>query len=141
MLRVVKVIVIFNFIFLFSSCVFSERTAQRDYSDAVDKAEEFMSRNGFTPKGHPPNLPVNVVESLDRYLLSNESDREKLLKARKGRIPGPAYCVSNKHDGKYVSFSKPDGDCQVVVKVSENDEVTLLHGCISLEFLNPCDRL
>lgn len=141
MFRVIKLLTMINLLFCLASCAFQGREDLSGFIDAASRAEEYMRRNGFTPSGHPPDLPVNVVENLDKYLLSNETDRENLLKMRKGRIRGPAYCVSQKQDGNYVSFSQPEDDCQIVVKVIENSSFKLMHGCTSLTFLDPCHRL
>jgi hypothetical protein len=32
-------------------------------------AEKYMERNGFTPRGHPKDLPINEIETLDRLFV------------------------------------------------------------------------
>jgi hypothetical protein len=68
-------------------------------------------------------------------------EKSKLINNRKGRIQGPAYCVSQKNNEYFVVFSKPSDACQIVVHVPQDGNMRLMHGCIALDFLKSCHRL
>ena len=89
---------------------------------AIQAAETFVARNGYTVSGHPPDLPVLRVEIFD--FLSSDTE---LIKNRKGELGPAAIAVQAFDDATYWVYFPTLGDPEnpriVFVKNGEPQQV------------------
>ena len=90
---------------------------------AIQAAEWFVVRNGYTEAGHPANLPVQHVSIFDVF----ETDQE-LIKNRKGLLQSCAIAVKRvKHNAFWVYFPETDAKDPRIVYVYGGEAEQLFH--------------
>lgn len=99
---------------------------------AVGSAEEFIARHGYTAAGHPSDLPVEKVESMDIV-----AEPEQLVEWRRNTLERDAFgitpCLCDT-DAYYVFFHRihhADGFRGVLVQ--DGQAVQVVHSVLKLE--------
>jgi hypothetical protein len=94
---------------------------------AIEVAERFVERHGYTSAGHPKDLPVLENDIMDRLAGSEEG----LLQMRRGTLKAEAFGVSAVGGGFLVFFESippnPIGACRTL-EVDEKGYARMLHG-------------
>ena len=93
---------------------------------AIDVAEKFVERNGYTSAGHPEDLPVLQNDIMDPFVGSEDL----LLEMRRGTLQAEAFGVSSVGPGFLVFFEsiKPDtSGAYRTLKVDEEGHARMLH--------------
>lgn len=100
---------------------------------AVQSAEAFIARHGYTAEGHPSNLPVEDVEVLDPL-----ASREDLVKWRRGTMEPKAFGIAKAAPGvSWVLFHWPGGPEELrAVRVEETTAVQVVHSRLVLDGLD-----
>jgi len=100
---------------------------------AVQSAEAFIARHGYTADGHPTNLPVENVEVLDPI-----ASREDLVKWRRGTMESKAFGIAKAAPGvSWVLFHWPgEPDELRAVRVEETTAVQVVHSRLVLDELD-----
>lgn len=122
---------------LFSCSTFEQNQAILDENKAIEQAEIFVARNGYSTKGHPPNLPILRVEIMDVFFTDDE-----LKKKRQNTLEDKAFGVAvepSKTPGSYyILFHKIGGgvgDFRAVL-VEHSEAVQMVHSRLNLENLS-----
>src|SRR5262245_2831772 len=100
---------------------------------AVDAAEAFVLRHGYTVAGHPADKPVENAEVLD--LLAT---REQLVEWRRGTLCAQAFGVAKMDDGAYYVLFDWVKDDEVgfrAVLVQRGEAVQVVHTVLLLKGL------
>ncbi len=100
---------------------------------AVQSAEEFIARHGYTAAGHPANLPVINVEVLDPLV-----SRENLIKERYDTMEPKAFGIAKAApSASWVLFHYPRNPDEIrAVLVKETTAVQVVHSRLTLEELD-----
>ncbi len=120
-------------IFLASCSSVTERQLSKLEVDAVQQAETFVLRHGYTQRGHPPNMTVKNVEILDGML----SDQE-LINNRNNSLQESAFGIIDLGDGSfYVLFHLIESEVEIQpVFVKDGVAVQVVHANIRKEGLS-----
>lgn len=82
--------------------------------EAVQSAELFVARHGFTSVGHPPDKPIEQIGLMDSLYGSNE----EMLAARRGSLEARAFGISIASESAwYVLFKSTDKAADSVTAV------------------------
>jgi hypothetical protein len=99
---------------------------------AVRSAEAFIARHGYTASGHPKDLPVENVESMD--LLATPED---LVAWRRNTLEATAFGVTPcecDEDAFYVFFRRVNDAAGFRGVLVEKDEATqVVHSVLKLD--------
>ena len=100
---------------------------------AVQSAETFIARHGYTAAGHSQNLPVENVEVLD--LLSS---REELVKWRRASLEPRAFGIAQAAPGvSWVLFHRLGDNTEFrAVRVEGTSAVQVVHSQLILSRLH-----
>lgn len=100
---------------------------------AVQSAEAFIARHGYTAEGHPANLPVENVEVLDPL-----ASRKDLVKWRRGTMESKAFGIAKAAPGvSWVLFHWPGEPDEIrAVRVEETTAVQVVHSRLELKELD-----
>jgi hypothetical protein len=93
---------------------------------AIEVAEKFVERNGYTSAGHPEDSPVLQNDIMDPFAGSEE----RLLEMRRGTLQAEAFSVSSVGPGFLVFFESipPDSSgAYQTLKVDEDGHARMLH--------------
>lgn len=93
---------------------------------AIEVAEKFVERNGYTSAGHPKDLPVLQNDIMDGFAKSEEG----LVEMRKGTLQANAIGINLAFPGFYVYFeSAPPRNSGFyrVLEVHDEGDARMLH--------------
>jgi hypothetical protein len=93
---------------------------------AIDVAEKFVERNGYTSAGHPNDLPVLPNDIMD----SLAGSEERLLEMRKGTLEARAFGVRSVGSGFRVFFESippRTSGAYRTLEVDEEGHARMLH--------------
>ena len=97
-----KVLLLALFLMILTSCKVLEISPSE--AQAVQAAQAFVARNGYSSSGHPNNLPVQHVEIFDGIA----SDAE-LIEQRRGMLEPNAIGIEDKGQGAYWVYFATTG--------------------------------
>ena len=89
---------------------------------AVEVAEKYILRHGFTSKGHPEKLPVEYVDVLDPVFTENQ-----IVTKRFNTLQDKATGLVNKKSVIYILFSRVNEPNDFGVVAVSNSVTKLLH--------------
>jgi hypothetical protein len=100
---------------------------------AVQSAEAFVARHGYTSAGHPQDLPVENVEVLDPI-----SSQEDLLAWRRATLESKAFGIAQASPGvSWVLFHRLGEDKDFrAVRVEGTSAVQVVHSQLILSQLH-----
>ena len=120
--------------FVLSACAsLGSRQLSSTEIAAVQSAETFISRHGYTAAGHPQNLPVENVEVLDPL-----ASREELVKWRSATLEPKAFGIAPAAPGvSWVLFHRlGDNNEFRAVRVEDTSAVQVVHSQLILSQLH-----
>jgi len=104
-------LLVFGFVYSMLPLTASERRA-------IEVAEKFVERNGYTSAGHPKDLPVLQNDIMDP-LAGSEAN---LLEMRRGTLQAEAFGVSSVRAGFLIFFEPIPPDTRGAYRTLEVDE-------------------